>query len=407
MLSLLFILSLAYTYAQVAESDCAEYRSFACLRNDAENSVAVAGAKVTVTSTGDFSGGAALNAAGFKFVCGPSQVAFGAACLDATATVDWKPTANGQGSLIYSINAAFAEIVIGASNLILYKDRNGVAGLQYTLGEAQFDCNVDNGKDCFILSSGIDLSKDLTYTPLGISSQSCNLPADQGYNSNCTIWTITSTGYIPGLTNTNVFMITLRLANQKLNFGGHSIGPDFGKVDFEIWYPWTDKGQTTVKTEAYVAMSLYAGGKAGTAGVQGGVWQDKDALIFAVSKDQQAAVIAWDSKAQSDGVDGTIYVDGISGATITAYDCSSCDILSKWIVGTWQVGMTIASWGGWTSHLVLLSWSTAGADHIIYDPVVGMAPSSDVVYNDSAAGLLMPSFLTMMACFILYRFFSR
>jgi len=405
MLSLLFILSLAYTYAQEAVAGATEFRGFSTFQNQLENSVAVAGAKVTCTSTGQFSGDVALNAAAFKFVCGgvSKQLAFGAAAVSATASVDWKPVANGQGSLIYSIAAAFAEIVVGLSNLFVFKNRDGVAGFQYTLGANQFDCSQDNGLDCVVGGSGIDLPSELSYTALDISSQSCNLPSDQGYNPNCTIWTITSTGQ---LGSTDVFQLTLRLASQKLNWGGHTIGPDFGKVDFVIWYPWLIKlPLLTDKSNAFVAVSLYVGGRAGTAGVQGGSFQGKDALIFAADKDQ-AAVIAWDGNAQSDGVDGTIFVNGISGASISAYDCSSCDILSKFIIGGWQIGIALASLGGWTSQLVILSWPGAGVTKIVYDPTVGMASQSD--YTTNSGGLfLMPSFLTMMACFVFYRFFSR
>jgi len=408
MLSLLFILSLGYTYAQdqpVAVSGSDTFRAFAAISNGPENSISVAGAKLTLTSTGDFSGNAALDAAGFKMVCGGNsqQLAFGAAAISATASVDWTPSSNGN-SVIFSLTGAWAEVMVGCSNLFLYKDRDGVKGFQYSLGANQFDCNVNNGLDCICAGSAIDLGKDLQYTPLSVTKQSCNLTAEQGYNSNCTIWTLTSTGYLAGIPNTNVIVITLKLANQKLSWGGNTMGPDFGKVGFTITYPWALKGQTAVKDQASVGMSFYIGGRAGTAGAQGGSFLGKDAVIFA-SDNQHAAILAWDPMAQIDGVDTYIYVNSISGSAVTSYDCSGCDVVSLLIITGWKIGVAVASLGGWTSQLVIVSWPGIGPDTLVYDPVVGMGAPGD--YTTNSGLFLMPSFLTMMACLVFYRFFSK
>jgi len=414
MLSLLFILSLAYSYAQdpaTAAPENAEYRTFATFLNSADNSISVAGAKLSLTSDGKFQGSAALDAAGFKLVAGGTvanpQLAFGAAALSATASVNWTPSPNGDGSLIFSLTGAWAEIIVGLTNCFLYKDRNGQPGLQFDIQKEQFDCNIDNTEDCLIGNSGVDLAKDLKYTPLAVNTYSCALPADAGYNSNCTIWTLSSTGYIPGITNTDVFELTLKLANQKIFLGEHAVGPDYSKADFKIWYPWTNKGQTAVKGQASVGMAIYVGGKAGTAGIQGGAFQGKDAIIIAAADSDKAAVLAWDSTAQLDGVDTTVFVNGISGQTIANYDCSACNPLGikYWVIAGWKIGVYFASLGGWTSQLVLLSWPGVGPNEVYYDPTFGMAAQGE--YTTNSGLFLMPSFLTLMACFVFYRFFSR
>jgi hypothetical protein len=407
MLLLLFVLSLAaYTNAQtaVADADCAKYRAFAAVQDNTLNSLSLAGAALTLTSDGQYTGNAALDAAGFKMVCGGSgqQLAFGAAFLSATANVNWTPSNNGN-SAIFSVSASFCEIMLGLNQLFLYQDRDGTPGLQYTLGAQQFDCSVNNNLDCFVANSGIDLAKDLTYTTLVINKYSCNLPSTEGYNSNCTMWSISSTGK---LGTVPVITVTLRIANQKIQWNGQSTGPDYSKLDKVITYPYTSKSQTQVGTN--VAIAAYVGGKAGAAGIQGGTFQGKDALIFTADA-EKAGVVAWNPTADLDGTSTDVVVVSISGQSVTDYNCQSCDLLSLWIITGWKLGVYIASLGGWTSGLVLISFPSIGQNGapvtINYDPVVGMASQSD--YSTNSGLFLMPSFLTMMACFVFSRFFSR
>jgi len=139
MLSLLLI-ALAFSAVcaddATAVADPVEYRVFATKRDTNENSISVAGAKLEVTKTGDFSGNAALDIAGFKFVAGGyanpenktnPQVAMGFSFLSATASVDWTPSPTG-GSFLYSYVGAWAEMVVGYSIIALYKERDGQPG---------------------------------------------------------------------------------------------------------------------------------------------------------------------------------------------------------------------------------------------------------------------------------------
>jgi len=358
---------------------------------DGSGSLFIGGLSWNVDINGDKDGGsAAADINGFVFKWDRPNVAMGIVGFEASANFDYTPAANGNnGSIIYSFSAAFAEFIIAYDSIFLWQNKNGQSGFQYSLGDNVWDCVADN-LDCIQPWSGISPKKDLIWTFITVTKQSC--PLGSGYSSNCTIYHLESTGFL-GIDRT--MKLTLVCANQKVIVkstaadAGHEIGPDYCKVTVEIWYPYVAKQMLGFKDTTNIGLSTVFGGKVGSAGITGGTFQGRSAVVFAAAGTDTSAVWAWDGAATIDSVECPITLTGISGDSIINYDCSQCDPFSKIVIGLWQFYLNIASAGGWTTELYIVSWDKTGANYVYYDPTAGMASNSDIQSN--AAGFMAPT----------------
>jgi hypothetical protein len=381
------------------------YRGIVIETNTFENSLSAAGYAVDITTT-DTTGQVDLNVGGFKFAANDAAVGF--AALSATASVDWTPTPNGDGNVIYSITGAWGEIITGFSSVFVYQERNGVKGFQYNLGDKVWDCGDGGSIDCVVTNSAIG-KDELNWSPIAVTESAC--PTGSGYNASCRVYTLSSIGSLKTLPFGNVIQITIQFSNQKVLVKptvaetGHEIGPDYCKIDIDIWYPWA-KIPAGEKATGNIAIVYYVGGRAGDGTINGGSFQGKEALVF-VGTNDKATVMAFDGQATLDGVDVDVYINGISGSTILGYDCvkENCDIVSAIVIYAWQVACGVASAGGWTSQLVILSWDSVACDHVYYDPTAGMADTSEVTMN--AAGFVTPTIISFIWAFILFLFHGR
>jgi hypothetical protein len=393
-----------------------EIRALQIVDNRAtDNSVAVGGLKVEISSQSSNSATAELNAGGFKFAGGQSltkEPQLGFAALSATATASWSAT--GSGNLYVNVQGAWAEVVFGFSSIFLYQERNNNPGFQYNLGDPVFDCTDSSTQfDCIYPLSDVKLDKDLTYATLTTSQTTCAAANLQGYSPNCTIWQITSVGSLGGA---KVLEVTLTLASQKVIMGptviggkSHQLGPDYGKVDFTITYPWTAKGKDTIKLNATVAIAVYAAGKAGTSTVTAGTLDGKSALLW-VTENNKAAVWSWDGEAyvtSSNGVDqsSTAYIVGLSGDAIGAWKAPAICIdvnciANKIIIGIWQIVVAVVKGLGWTPQILIISWNVPGADKVYYDPGIGMT-------DTASSGMFLAPTLIYFVWVLVHYFFRN
>jgi len=202
--------------------------------------------------------------------------------------------------------------------------------------------------------------------------------------------------------------LTLQCANQKvmvkptLADAGHEIGPDYCKVSIGITYPYVGKGMASVKSTTNVGISAVFGGKVGAVGITGGVFQGRNAIVFAAAGSDSSAVWAWDGTATIDSEDCPIYLNALSGQTIIDYDESGDDDFSRLVIGIWQYYLGICSAGGWTTELYLVSWEKLGADYVYYDPTAGMASNSEI--QSSSAGFMAPTILSFFWVVMLFLF---
>jgi len=380
-----------------------EIRALKVQRDLTENSLTVGGLKLTLEdqSSDNTSASLSLDIGGFKFLGGKLQTqepVLGFSALSATANVDW--TNDGSGKIIFDIQGAWAELIVGLSTIFLYEERNNEPGFQYTLGSNVWGCDGTGAIDCIYLDSLVNLKENITYSPLTVDSIPCSDKV-QGYSPNCTIYQITSTGNLLS-DNSQVIMITLTLASQKVIMGpeinNNQIGPDFAKVDFTINYPWIGKNQLGVKTTAHVGMALYGAGKAGTAGLSGGTYNGKSAYLWYTDA-TRAAVWSWDGfaiiKTSTEERETTAYVAGVSGQSIEDLQYPVCSeitvgcIVNNLVIYSWKVSVAWTKPWGWTTEIIILSWNGAGADEVFYDPGIGMTSTTDA----SSGMFLAPTFL--------------
>jgi len=396
-----------------------EIRALTIVNNIAtDNSIAVGGLKGSLSTQGSDTITAQLNAGGFKFaggITGSKEPQLGFAALSATGT--WSNL--GSGNLYVNVQGAWAEIVFGLSTIFLYKERNGQPGFQYKPGYPVFsiagDCSEANSEyDCIYSNSDVKLNADLTWANLVPTPMSCSTAGLAGYSPNCTIWQITARG---SLAAAPVLQVDLTLASQKVIMGptivgakSHQLGPDFGKVDFKINYPWTAKGQDANKANANVAMACYAAGKAGASKVTQATLDGKSALLWETDTGK-AAVWSWDGEAyvtSSTGtnVESSVYINGLSGDAILAWQAPANCILdpqcvaNSVILTVWQIVINVVKGLGWTPEILLLSWDVKGPTEVYYDPGYGMTDNPN-----SGMFLAAPTFIYIV--WVLVHYFYR
>jgi len=416
LLLLFSLVSLSYAEEQqlvgavAAVADNKEIRILAVQSDPASNSLSAAGVKFSVDhTTGETVASAKLDAGAFKFQAktGVSSPVVGFAGLSATLSVDWTPTPDGTGKLSYSVAGSWAEIIFGVTHVFLYQERKAPEGFQYSLGDNVWDCNVQNGLDCLIGGSIINLQNDLNWIALDAQSYAC--PTASGYNgTDCRVHQITAEGRWP-LTTNAVVTVRITFASQKvlLNYAakGHEIGPDYAKADLIITYPYVQKFQTGNKAIANIGVSGYAAGKAGSA-AEVGTFKDNQAFIFKAVDTDRAAVWAWDGSAAltKGGVDSDsdVFVVGISGTSIKDYDCSGCDVVSLLIIGNWKFSVNWVEPWGWRTQIVILSFPGVNTDTVTYDPEYGMATTAE--YSTGSSGIVVPA-LFLSSLWVLVQFF--
>jgi len=299
-------------------------------------------------------------------------------------------------------------MVFGVSTIFLYENRNSVDGFQYALGDPVFNCaEPSTAYDCVIKDSAIDIKDNITFTNLAWTASSCASKGLTGYSDNCTIYEINSVGSYLG----NVVLeLTLTLASQKVLVGpeinNNEIGPDFGKVDIRIKYPWVDKMQAGNKDKGHVALALYAAGRAGGGSVKAASYRDKSALVWSADT-YRSAVFTWSGNADIKSTIGDTtsesYAVFISDQAVLDFQLCynildiNC-VISYFIISAWKWHMNAMKILGWSTQVVILSWKGVGADDVFYDPGLGM---------ETAAGMFLTPTFICFAMLLVHYFFRK
>jgi hypothetical protein len=348
-------------------------------------------------------GVAHVDVAGFKFKT-PADTSDGTnsllnfyfAYLGATGTWD-NETKTG------AIVGAAAEISSNILSINAWYDRDGTEGLHWDIGANTgvdvFNCDTGT-YDCVDIQGGVDMKKDLVWTPLTRSEVSCAGAVTTGaenYDANCKINTLSTSGELPSNPGVSVVSITARTCSQPLLINGVQHSPDKAKWDVKINYPWANK--TTLKDAANAKVALFAlhAGKAGAGGVGVKVSGETKSLTFTAAGGR-AAYFGYVPTAMIAGASTTITTQTITAAEINAFDCTGkpCAGLTgtNYITGVLKVVVGWLTNLGWTPQLTVHSFATVHPTQIDWDPEVGVTPND----NTSAAGLLVPGLGMLVAC---------
>jgi hypothetical protein len=412
MIALLLFSLLSIAYGDTVESvnDHYAYRELVAWLDAVSGALTFGGASYTVDVNGDIENGGGVNAAlnALAFQWHPRGGAMGATGFAASASFDYTPTPDGNGSYVYAFKAAWAQFVANWISIFLFKNKDNNPGFQYTLGKNCWDC-VDPNIDCVVPYSGINIKDDLYWSDIAITKQSC--PTDAGYK-NCTIYTLQSSGTYLG---SETMILTMKCANQKvmirptLASSGSPVSPDYCKIAVEIKYPYLLKSQTAAKADSGIGMTVSLAGKVGAAGITTGVFNGNgnNAVVFAAGgSTDYCALWTWDGTGNLDGVEKAIYLNAISGQSILDYDCTAnkCDIVTVAVFIVWKIIIGIYTAYGWTTQIYLVSWDKVNVDYVYYDPTAGIASNSDVT---SAAGFLAPTFISFFVVALLFLFHRK
>lgn len=408
-LFLFSILSLAYSDTIIVAPDHNTYRALTTYIDPVTGSYCLGGLSYTCDQAGNKeSGSADLNGLAYKwdrYGCAMGVVAFGA-----TASYNYVPSSSGgNGTVITSFAAAFAELLWSWNWIFAWVEKNDTPGFQYNLGDECWTGNTAN-QDFIYPGSGINPKQypdgDLNWSTISSFTTPCGVD----YPPNCYMYTLTSIGST--LLGTNVLKIVVKCTNQDIivvdatTGEEHPIGPDSCKVSFTITYPYTEKGLTLQKSQLNVGVALVLAGKAGAAGIVAAtdIKTGKSAVVFGAAGSEQSAFFSWDKQAQLDGVNKDVFLNTISGGEIIKYDTTNADIISKVVIGLWQLGCGLAALQGWTTQLVLLSFPQPGCNSVYYDPTAGMAANSDFT---SSAGFMAPTLLSFFWVVMLFLYHRR
>jgi len=301
-------------------------------------------------------------------------------------------TASGQWTFGTGggINASLVEVQAAFWKVLVWYDKDGVAGLQYQPGRDPTDCS--KSWDCFDSTLSKDL-KDLSWGTISTTTEAC--PA--GYSTNCSVYTFTLS-----TTGADAGFVTLawKYATQPVLKNGVVLKPDYAKIDITINYPWP----TTVDASTNPKIGLVVGtaGKTGSVsgavsvadGKAGAVWERNGKNIY----------FNWDGTAQVGAATSTVHIDSTTLEELKAASCSIIPLTTNY--DPICVGLALLGEGykvfGWNTRVILFSWTDVKPTSIYWDPAAGS--STTALSNDSpfALGSIMMVFVSLVLSILMF-----
>jgi len=360
--------------AAVTQAELGEVRTFKVTASPTianPNGFSLVGAKATLNGSGGVIS-ANLNIGKFAItnpaLVGQSTVGFYFGVLAASANVD-------TGASTSSISGAFAEVAAGFSQIFVWFDGDGTPGLQYVLG-SDVDCTSAGfpaTSDCIDPAGKIDLSS-LTWSTFSKTNQSCG---GGNYQADCQVYSFTTTGSLSGQ---SIAVFTFKLASEPVLVNNIKIGPDYGKIDVTINYPWTGKTFTR-STPPRVGLLAVAAGKAAV-GIASLTKLASGATFSWAGTAGINTFFSWEGTATVNSGQSTVYVAGISGADLDNFKCDSnvkgalyCAAAAI-RVGFLQVYAKLYAFTGWDVRLIWFTWADEKPTTVFWDPALGATPQA-------------------------------
>jgi len=384
--SLLFFFSIATI---TPSTDNGEFRAFSAVAvpnwTDAAG-VCLTGVKVTASALDGHLTNAQLDAARFAFstpaLGSGANLAFYMGVLSAQGTF----TQPNSGTVITSASGALAEVVASIGNILVYDDRDGTPGFQVALSNLGkiLSCS-DTSTDCVDLSASIDLQKNLTWSPISHSNTPC--PSGQGYNVNCTVYTLGTTGYYLGSTT---ITFTFVAANQRIVYNGQDVSPDNAKIDIVITYPWTSI--ITIFSSPKIALLSAVGGQLVTgSAIQTSTATGNTGSFSWAGTGTQVTTFSWVGSAMVGSSSSSVITAYLTDDDILSYSCTltSCNFYAAIFLLYLQAAAKVWQVFHWKTALVFFSWADVKPASVSWDPAVGSANSGSLANSSLLLVLLL------------------
>jgi len=303
--------------------------------------------------------------------------------LGASGTFD-----NSTG--IGSIAGAFLEVVSTLSSLVVYQDRDGVAGFQWDLSSSSqpFGCGALNPGtfDCFDGNS-VDVKNNLTWTPLTKTEVNCSQYIT-GADAGCKVVYLNTAGFLAG-NSTYVINITARAATQPIIINGILHSPLKLKWDVSINVPWWSWTLVNPAANNGVAIIAAHAGKAGAGLATVVTAPGSKSLTFTASAGHAAYFGYLESATTDTGGNTTIFTETYTGASIINYNAN---LVAAFLLIPLKLQLGALALLGWTSQVTIHSFLTTKPNTIYWDPENGMQTTS-------GSALLVPSVAVALMAF--------
>jgi len=266
-----------------------------------------------------------------------------------------------------SISGAFAELLVGFTDVLVYYDRDGNPGFQYTLGTDPL-CSDSTTTDCVETTDNYKLAS-LNWAALTYNVASC----PSNYDAKCKVYSVTLVG-TPVLTTSPLITLTYTIASHPLmltysNGQTVSITPDKGKIDVSITYPWASR--TSTRANPQLAIIVAAAGRAGSGGVSGSVQVNGNSASLTWNSGVSATLFSWDTNAYIAAQANAVTSVTITAQQLDAYKCNSllCIGIGDLLALSWKTYADIYALFGWDTRVVVFSWSGMPANSsVFWDP---------------------------------------
>jgi len=330
---------------------------------------------------------AQLNAARFAFstpaLSSGANLAFYMGVLSAQDTF----TQPSSGTVITSATGALAEVVASVSNILVYDDRDGNPGFQVALSNLGniLTCG-STSTDCIDLLASLDLQKNLTWSPISHTNTPC--PTGQGYNANCTVYTLGTTGSYMGVTT---ITFTFTAASQRIVYNGQDVSPDNAKIDIVITYPWTYI--TTVFSSPKIALLSAVGGQLVTgSAIQTSTATGNTGAFSWSGTGTQVTTFSWVGTAMVGSTPSNVITEYITDDDISSFSCTLTSCTNLYALGfVIYLKAAAAIWSAfhWKTALVFFSWADVKPASVSWDPAVGSTNSGSLANSSLLLVLLL------------------
>lgn len=294
-----------------------------------------------------------------------------------------------------SADGSLLQIVASFFTIFGYLDKDGSPGFQYSLGDDFFDCSVA-GQDCTPPSLSYDL-KAQSWTAITKQEIDCSGEADADPDVPCKV-IIFSTSTTDGVATFN-----FKTATQAVLVDNVELTPDYTKFDIEIMFPWDTLDAANQYPDAKVGLYAASAGMTATGSVDITTDENGGTATASYTANGLEGFFNWDGSATVDNAGSTTYFFGLSGSTITAFDCTNCSFVLQAVVAVWKTAIAVWNAFSWNVELIFFSWNDTRPTRVFWDPKMGMKAEDSGATSSATALAAVPTLALAAVVFALFR----
>jgi len=365
----------------------------------------------SVTAQPDFSTPYAITLAGLDATRFPNGDVAGDAAIFRFVTPQFNPFSDNQLSVYFgywaaaishnvnenTINqvSASLQLLVRFYDIIIWKNQDGVEGLQFSLDGDLLCSSGVTTTDCLI--EAYDLSK-ATWKPIAYNTYN-NTYNNQVY----TVYVFTAE------TQDGVFALNYTVASRPVQVNGVTINSDQTKMDVVIRY-FDNPNYTNVTSDpdALVGLTAIGAASVGASAISLSA-NGASASKLEFGNGTYKGYFSWEGNCEVNTSSG-INTQSVGFKQITAADLAAMNQLNPYVI-YWQVVYNLYAGFGWALRLYYFSYSGTRPSQIVWDPEIGgdlnYATDAPASPTTGGAGLLSTNVLLIITCFFILFYHLR